>query len=112
MNKIFMAAISVIAAGIFAIGACYAEEQYSDSNMRVFDGKVASVDTSRSTVTVNGPIQIEFPISSDTELRKDTYGIKLLDINVGDYVTVQYYRSGSESRIPAKVTKVTVESWE
>lgn len=98
-----------------AMAASCGGEEFSDEDLRVFDGKVANVDTSKSVVTVVGGVQIEFPISPDTKIRQDTpdvnsaYDIKLSDIDAGDYVTVQYYRKGLESRVPAKVLVVTVQ---
>ncbi|MDD5437405.1 MAG: hypothetical protein PHX20_07680, partial [Candidatus Omnitrophica bacterium] len=72
-------------------------------------GRVVRVDMGGPSLTVRGIVQIDFPISRDTMLQRDDSDIRLSDISVGDYVTVEYYRSETESRAPAKVTKVTVE---
>ncbi|MFA5143923.1 MAG: hypothetical protein WC522_07155 [Candidatus Omnitrophota bacterium] len=108
--KIMVASINVMFLTMMLIAApCGAEEQYSDDDLRVFEGKVVSVDTIKSSLTVDGICQITFHIDRDTKLQKDIYDINLSDVSKGDYVTVQYYRSGTSSREPAKVIMVTVE---
>jgi hypothetical protein len=112
-----MIRVTVFAAVVLVIGAmatvpsvCVA--QSTDEDMRVFDGMVTAVDTADSTLTVQGGTSITFPIAADTELRYDiydNYAIKLSDISAGDYVTVEYRRSGLESLIPYKVQKVSVK---
>ncbi|MDD3904899.1 MAG: DUF5666 domain-containing protein [Candidatus Omnitrophica bacterium] len=112
MGKTLIVFCIMITVGICATGVICAWEQTDDPDLRVFEGKITAVDVSNSTITVNGGIEMKFQISQDTDLEKSTYDIKLSDINVGDYVTVEYYRSGSESRVPEKVVRVMVESWE
>ncbi|MFA6321741.1 MAG: hypothetical protein WCY36_07810 [Candidatus Omnitrophota bacterium] len=112
MKLVFMAFILVVFAAAIVPISCYAQNMYdsSDEDLRVFDGRVVNVNLSQSILTVKGIVQIDFPISPDTSLQSDIYDIELSDIDVGDYVTVQYYRSGSESRSPMKVLTVTVEN--
>lgn len=86
--------------------------QSVDEDMRTFDGTVTAVDTANSTLTVQGGISIKFPVTSDTQLRYnryDNYVIKLSDISVGDYVTVEYQRYRLESLVPYKVQKISVK---
>ncbi|MCX5686612.1 MAG: hypothetical protein NTW09_04040 [Candidatus Omnitrophica bacterium] len=86
---------------------CSGFEDLDDPNLRIFEGKVASVDVTKSTLTVvSGETRIVFPVSLDTKLVKDIYDIKLSGFGTGDYVTVEYLRSGFQSRVPLKVTKV------
>ena len=111
---IFKLMIIMSIVGAAAVIPCHAEEQCADEDLRTFDGKVVNVDTSNSILTVSGVNQIAFPVSSDTKLQKSDFAgrsadIKLSDINIGDYVTVQYCRSGDKSQVPAKVFAVTVE---
>ena len=112
MKKIFAASALIILAAIMSSALCYGQNRYDDSDqeLRTFDGRVVNVDTGKSVLTVKGIAEIDFPITSDTSLRSDIYDIKLSDIDAGDYVTVQYYRSGSESRLPSKVLTVTVQN--
>ena len=111
MKKIIAVLIAVIVFATIAAMPCRGDDQYSDEDLRVFEGKVVNVDVGGSVLTVKGVIQIDFPISLDTKLFRHDADTKLSGINVGDYVTVQYYRSGSESRVPEKVVRVTVETW-
>ncbi|MCX5686655.1 MAG: hypothetical protein NTW09_04265, partial [Candidatus Omnitrophica bacterium] len=55
-----------------------------------------------------GETHIVFPVSLDTKLVRDAYDINLSGFGTGDYVTVEYLRSGSKSRVPLKVTKITL----
>jgi len=98
-----------------AMAACCAGEEFSDENLRVLEGKVVNVNVSKSAITVSGGIQIDFQVSPDTKICRDTpdidfaYDIKLSDIDVGDYVSVEYWCKDTESRVPAKVLAVTVQ---
>ena len=108
--KIAIAIIAILTVlGTVAAVPCRGDYQYNNEEMRVFEGRVVNVDTSGSILTVKGIDQIDFPISSDTKLQRDALDIKLSDISTKDYVTVQYYRKGNDSRVPSKVLMVTVE---
>ena len=109
MNKIIVIIFIMLSLSAIMIMPSYSDDQCSDEDLRVFEGTVVNVDVGKSMLTVNGTTQIDFPISLDTTLKKDIYDIKLSDINKGDYVTVQYCRQGSDSRVPLKVINVTVE---
>ena len=109
MTKKFILLATILLTGILMAMPCYCQEQYTDQDLRVFEGKVAGVDVNNSVLTVKGSFQIDFQISSDTPLKKDDNDIKLSDIGIGDYVTVEYYRSDQDSRTPSKVIKVTLE---
>lgn len=110
-----MVMIVAIAAAISAMTAmpCFSDYNYDNENMRVFEGKVTKVDVGKALITVKGSMEMEFTVSSDTQLTQNTPGttadIRLSDIDIGDYVSVQYYRKGDESRVPAKVMAVIVE---
>ena len=88
---------------------CYSEYQEATDDDRTFEGKVMAVNVAQSTLTVNDTVDIVFPISADTKLTQDINDIKLSDIEVGDYVSVSYVRSGDDSRVPAKVKNVVLE---
>lgn len=109
MAKAIITAAVILIASAMAIGPSNCEDKFAEEDLRVFDGTVTAVDVSGSSLTVKGATEITFPISLDTQLTSDIYDIKLSDVDIGDYVTVQYYRRGSESRVPSKVIKVTVE---
>ena len=109
MKKIIAVMALLLISSAMTMTVCWSDDQYSDEDLRVFEGRVVNADIGNSTLTVSGAVQMVFPITSDTALKKDIYDIKLSDINKNDYVTVQYYRNGSESRSPSKVIAVTVE---
>lgn len=90
------------------------DEDLDDPNLRVSEGKVTAVDVRGSTITVDAGMPMVFPVSRDTKLRSEaamySADIKLSDIGLGDNVTVEFIRKGEESRVPAKVTRITVEN--
>jgi len=94
--------------------ASFESEDLDNPNLRVSQGKVLAVDRGASTVTIDAGMPMVFPVSSDTKLRSEatTYSvdIKIQDIGVGDYVSVEYMRKGEDSRTPANVIKITVEN--
>jgi len=94
--------------GTAAAAPLYSEDISDNPDARVFEGKVTNVDYGGSTLTVQGGVVITFRISRDTKLVRDTYDIRLLDINPGDYVAVSYVREGLKSLVPMKVFSVTV----
>ena len=106
--KVKIIAVLILVLGAVITAPCYCDYQDSDSELRVFDGKVVDVNIGESLLTVKGITEIVFPISNDTKMIRDIYDIKLSDIDKGDYVTVEYYRRGDTSRVPLDVIKVTV----
>lgn len=109
MTKAVTVMAVMIAVCAVMILPCSGFEDLDNPNLRIFEGKVAGVDVTKSTLTVvSGETRIVFPVSLDTKFIKDAYAIKLSDFGAGDYVTVEYVRSGSQSRVPSKVTKVTL----
>jgi hypothetical protein len=107
--RIRIVAVLLCLAAFFADTALYGndgiEPGMMDQSLRVFDGKVVSVDLSAPSLTLEGAIDMVFKISPDTVFRKDVYDIGLSDVKVGDYVSVQCRRTDSEF----KVLKVTVK---
>jgi len=90
------------------------DEDLDDPNLRVAEGRVLAVDRSGSSITVNAGIPMVFPVSRDTKLRSEAtmypVDIKISDIGVGDNVTVEFLRKGEDSRVPARVIRITVEN--
>jgi len=107
MTKVVMLSMICLASLICAVTQGYCDELISDPELRVFEGRVVSVD--RSSVKVKGIAEIDFPVSLDTKLTRGNYqDIKILDIKVDDYVTVEYYRKGDDSRLPSKVVSIDI----
>ena len=92
----------------------FGDEDLDSPNARTSEGLVTAVDTSSSTITVNAGMPMVFPVSPDTKLCSEatmySVDIKLSDISLGDYVTVEYVRKGEDSRTPIKVNRITVEN--
>ena len=107
-SVIFTSMILMLAA--IMVKTSYCDYNYANEEVRIFEGRVVAVDVNGSVLTVKGTDTIDFPILSGTKLSKDVYDISLSDISVGDYVKVEYCRDPRGlSRVPSKVTKVTVE---
>lgn len=107
-NALYVTAVTLFLLSICVLpGLC--DTYTSDPDLRVFEGYVAYVDTGRQTLRVNGVVEIDFTLSSDTQIKRDDNDIKLSDIGVGDYVSVSYYRLGTESRVSSKVIRVTLK---
>lgn len=109
MVKTIALGIFIIAMFLTTVSLCADWQDLDDENLRTFQGNVTAVDIGGSSITVQATISAVFPVSLDTLLKKDDIDIKLSDINVGDYVTIEYYHDGSENKIPVKVLSVTVE---
>lgn len=114
MGKFLIVALLLCAALTVPVSVSLADEDLDDPNLRVSEGLVTAVDTSRSTISVDAGILMVFAVSRDTKLRSEaamySTDIKLSDIGVGDNVTVEYLRKGKDSRTPAKVIRITVEN--
>jgi len=108
MKKI---ALGICIAAMFLDTAsfCADWQDLDDENLRTFQGTVTAVDLAASTISAQATISAVFPISSDTSLKKNDIDIKLSDINIGDYVTIDYYHDGSGNMKPVKILSVTVE---
>jgi hypothetical protein len=101
--------VAVLALSMFAPADCICDTYTSDPDLRTYDGYVSAVDLQAQTLTIQGAIDLVFPISPDTAFKQDDNEIKLSDLEIGDYVKVEYYRLGIESRVPLKVIRVTLK---
>ena len=114
MLRVFFMTLCIAALISTQAVASFESEDLDNPNLRVSQGKVLAADRSASTVTIDAGMPMVFPVSSDTKLRSEAamyaVDIKLQDIGVGDYVSVEYMRKGEDSRTPAKVIKITVEN--
>lgn len=114
MGRPVLAAVFLAAAMFIQSSVSFCDEDLDDPNLRVTEGKVVAVDRSSSTITVDAGIPMVFPVSSDTKIESEatmySTDIKLSDIGVGDYVSVEYLRKGEDSRTPAEVKRITVEN--
>lgn len=103
----------IVVAAVFAISLLSAQcvncQQNASDDLRMAEGNVTAINAVNSSISLQGGIDMTFNLSSDTEIRYGGNIINLSDIGIGDYVTVSYYRRGTDSRIPAKVISVTVK---
>lgn len=78
--------------GMTADGRC----DLGNPDSRVFEGKVAAVDTDSSTITIDGGIRRTFNILPNTILKKGVTDIRLSDVSIGDYVNIEYLREDTD----------------
>lgn len=114
MVKILVMVLCLAVLVIIQPMASFGDDDLDNPNLRVSEGLVTAVDISGSAITVDAGIPMVFPVIRDTKLRSEatmfSNDIKLSDIGVGDNVTVEYIRKGEDSRVPAKVIRITVEN--
>jgi len=96
-------AFMFLAVTLFAATASHCE---TDWDLRTMDGTVTAIDMREPSITVDGGVTIKFAVSNDTVFLKDNTKIRLLDLGIGDYIKVEYYHKGTESRTPSRLTKV------
>lgn len=97
--------IFTMLACVLTIGlSAYCDDSYSEDDLRIFDGKVVSVDVKKSTITVKSALEMTFTVSKDTQLIDDIYDIELSDLRIGNYVTVEYV---TDPDGPKKVLSIT-----
>lgn len=108
MRACVICVIAMVVMSTMTAGDCLCDTYTSDPDLRTYDGYVSAIDLQAQTLTIQGAIDLVFPMASDTEFKQDDNDIKLSDLEVGDYVRVEYYRLGVESRMPLKVIRVTL----
>ncbi len=99
MRKIKMLLIiSAVVAAMALTGVCHSDEDTEEQNMKSMSGNITEVDTFNSTVTVKwqdlnliGYNSITFTIPEGMEFYKKGEEVDIMDLNVGDPVTIAYY---------------------
>jgi len=84
--------------------AAYSSDWGADDNFTTIDGTVSSVDTLDSKITINAVNDLTFSVPINATIKQDIYDIKLSDINVGDYVTIEYYSDASGKKQAKTIT--------
>jgi hypothetical protein len=94
--------ISVIAIAMQIGGECYCEDVSTNKAMRRMEGTVTAVDTFESTLAVQWQDQdmihynvTTFKVPDGMDFYKGTDTVDILDVNVGDPVTIEYYIDSS-----------------
>ena len=105
MKRLALRAIILVIA-IFFTAAAYCDDYYDGPPLKTIDGKVLAVDTLSSKITIDAVNVITFHVRINAVIKQDVFDIKLSDIKVGDYVTVDYYDDGSgKQRDAQQITK-------
>ena len=90
MRKYFVFAIVLIAISMM-MGGAYCEEQVDESAPSTLEGRVTNVDLTASQMTVNGGVDMTFPVTNETKFTtSDGYDTEFSKLKVGDYVNVKY----------------------
>lgn len=90
---------------IFAVSAFPARcQDGTGAVIKVVEGNVVSVDPQGSSIVVKTYRNTVFSVPSDAKLTNpDGFEIQLSDIDPGNYVTVEYYDSGSGEHIAKNI---------
>jgi hypothetical protein len=88
-------------------------QEPKDEDLRIFEGKVVSVDVAGSKILVKGVTEKAFTVPGSASITRDIYDIELSDIKAGDYVKVSYYKSDGapDAVIGVSVAYGSGDSW-
>jgi len=90
MKRCLVFAAALIAISI-AAGGAYCEEQVDALAPDTLEGRVTKVDVPASQITVNGGVEMTFPVTNETKFTtSDGYDTEFSKLKAGDYVNVQY----------------------
>lgn len=98
-TTLFICIASLIILASLAPVHCQGDDSLVD-DMKTIDGYVASVDGPNSQIVVKSSEAMTFFVPSSAKIvNADGFGMRLSDVNVGNYVTVNYRDDGSGSHI-------------
>ena len=101
-NYRFAAMLAVISAILIFSAAPLRCQDESAPN--TIDGSVASVDPQNFKITVKTPQTLVFSVTSGTKITgQDGLDMQLSDINIGNYVMVDYYDDRSGAHVAASI---------
>ena len=95
----------VLAISVFFAAAAYCDDYYNGPSLKTIDGRVVSVDTLSSKITVSSVNNITFYVPTKTVIKEDVFDINLSDLKAGDYVTVDYRDDDSGRHNAQTITK-------
>ena len=94
--------IAVIAFAIQAGGSAYCDDNAISQDMRRMEGTITAVDTFNSSLTVQwqGMDLIHYSVTTfiipeGMTFSKGTDTVDIMDVNIGDPVTIEYYVDGT-----------------
>ena len=102
MNRL-CAAILVVALAVSCQGVCHSESVAKSFVGGTIEGTLSEVDTFNSEIVVKVPVyepyigyeETVLSVPTSANLDKGTEDIDLGDLNVGDKVTIKYYKDSS-----------------
>ncbi len=92
--------------GVVMSSPSYCQYDAEEPELKTIGGTVSSISVAKSVIVIQAGNTFTFSVSPQATITRDIYDIKLSDINVGDYVTVEYYDDASGSHI---ATGISVE---
>ena len=95
----------ILIMAIFFTALVYCDDYYDGPPLKTIDGKVVSVDTLSSKITINSVNDITFYVLISTVIKQDVFDIRLSDLKAGDYVTVDYRDDESGRHNAEAITK-------
>lgn len=109
MERLSLKAI-VLAVAIFFTAVAYCDDYYEGPPLKTIDGRVSSVDTLSSKITIDAVNMITFYVPTNAVIKQDVFDIRLSDLKAGDYVTVAYRDDSSGRHSAESITKHYNES--
>ena len=109
VNKlcILIAVLLILTAGAYAQednDTMVYQDHDSLPEMSTFDGTVSNIDIVGSKLTVSGISKESFSVPLDAIIKRDALDIRLSDISIGDYATVDYNSDPSGKKIAHNIT--------
>lgn len=103
MNKI-MALVLTALLSVFIISDCHSQDDTEGPELTTVSGKVVKIDAVNSAITIRLANDITFSVPLNTPVLSNAQNIRLSDVNIGQYATVEHYEDPSGKLIATKVT--------
>ena len=104
MKRLALGTIILVSAISF-IAAAYCDDYYEGPPLKTIDGRVSSVDTLSSKITITAVNDVTFYVPISAVIKQDVFDIKLSDLKAGDYVTIDYNNDSSGKRVAQQIVK-------
>lgn len=108
MKKIIFFSL-VAAAGLAGFASSYAQDTTQQRQIQAASGRVADMDWVAGKLVVDtGGDEVTFIVPDDIKITKGAEEVSFSDLNINDYVTIEYYDAGfvglKAARIGVKTT--------
>jgi hypothetical protein len=105
---IFFSLTTILSLACFV--TCYALDLTQQDASQSISGRIVSKDWVADTLIVNtGSDEMTFVVPNGTKITKGTHSSSLSEININDYVTIEYYKT---QHAGLKAINITVRSTE